>query len=63
MFTFHVPSQKTAFEDHKSFQEHGSLSAMGKALGRGMVLVLSIWDDHTVNMLWVLCALIIASEY
>jgi len=25
---------------------------MGAAMGRGMVLVMSVWDDHAVNMLW-----------
>lgn len=25
---------------------------MGEALGRGMVLVMSIWDDHEAHMLW-----------
>jgi len=25
---------------------------MHKAFDQGMVLVLSIWDDHDVNMLW-----------
>lgn len=25
---------------------------MGGAIGRGMVLALSVWDDHAVNMLW-----------
>lgn len=25
---------------------------MGGALGRGMTLVMSLWDDHDVNMLW-----------
>ena len=25
---------------------------MGKALDRGMVLVMSLWDDHDVHMLW-----------
>jgi len=25
---------------------------MGEALGRGVVLVMSLWDDHAVNMLW-----------
>lgn len=25
---------------------------MGKSLERGMVLVLSLWDDHDANMLW-----------
>ncbi|KAH7107775.1 glycoside hydrolase [Auriculariales sp. MPI-PUGE-AT-0066] len=45
-------AQKAAFGDHTSFQDHGGLKAMGSALGRGMVLVLSVWDDHAVNMLW-----------
>ena len=26
--------------------------AHGEALGRGMVLVMSLWDDHDSNMLW-----------
>lgn len=25
---------------------------MGEALGRGMTLVMSIWDDHEAHMLW-----------
>lgn len=25
---------------------------MGAAIGRGMTLVMSIWDDHDANMLW-----------
>jgi len=25
---------------------------MGEALNRGMVLTLSLWDDHTSYMLW-----------
>ncbi|KAG6906826.1 hypothetical protein DXG01_011786, partial [Tephrocybe rancida] len=45
-------AQKTAFGDTKQFQTKGGLTAMGKAAKNGMVLVLSIWDDHTVNMLW-----------
>ncbi|KAG6914942.1 hypothetical protein DXG01_014336 [Tephrocybe rancida] len=30
----------------------GSLTAMGKAVKNGMVLVLSVWDDLAVNMFW-----------
>ncbi|KAF8652625.1 hypothetical protein AX16_004286 [Volvariella volvacea WC 439] len=45
-------AQKTAFGDTRSFQNKGGMSAMGQALGTGMVLVLSIWDDHAANMLW-----------
>lgn len=44
--------QKTVFGDTNTFSSKGGLAAMGKALSRGMVLVLSIWDDHAVNMLW-----------
>lgn len=44
--------QKTAFGDNNSFQKLGGLAAMGGAINRGMVLALSIWDDHAVNMLW-----------
>ena len=25
---------------------------MGQAMKRGLVLVMSLWDDHEVNMLW-----------
>lgn len=25
---------------------------MGESLDRGMVLVMSMWDDHEANMLW-----------
>ena len=28
------------------------MKKMGESLKRGMVLVLSLWDDHDVNMLW-----------
>ncbi|KAF2809929.1 glycoside hydrolase [Mytilinidion resinicola] len=44
--------QKTAFGDTNSFKKLGGLAAMGGALSRGMVLALSMWDDHAVNMLW-----------
>ncbi|KAI8813109.1 glycosyl hydrolase family 7-domain-containing protein [Cladochytrium replicatum] len=45
-------AQKTLFGDTNDFAAKGGLKAMGQALDRGMVLVLSIWDDVTVNMLW-----------
>ncbi|KAJ7670314.1 cellulose 1,4-beta-cellobiosidase precursor [Mycena rosella] len=44
--------QKTAFGDTNSFESHGGLAAMGAALKRGMVLALSIWDDHSAGMYW-----------
>eukprot|EP00420_Gonyaulax_spinifera_P030000 CAMPEP_0197872370 /NCGR_PEP_ID=MMETSP1439-20131203/2488_1 /TAXON_ID=66791 /ORGANISM="Gonyaulax spinifera, Strain CCMP409" /LENGTH=469 /DNA_ID=CAMNT_0043491361 /DNA_START=64 /DNA_END=1473 /DNA_ORIENTATION=- len=45
-------SQKSAFGDIDDFKKKGSLKKMGEALDRGMVLVLSLWDDSQVNMLW-----------
>lgn len=44
--------QKTVFGDTNSFQSKGGLRKMGTAFDRGMVLALSIWDDHAANMLW-----------
>merc|ERR1719277_1241584 len=43
---------KTAFGDINDFQRKGGLRAMGEALDRGMVLVMSLWDDSLANMLW-----------
>ncbi|PVF92349.1 glycoside hydrolase family 7 protein [Serendipita vermifera] len=45
-------AQKTAFGDTNDFAAKGAFTPMDKALTNGMVLVLSIWDDHEVNMLW-----------
>jgi cellulose 1,4-beta-cellobiosidase len=43
---------KKAFGDINDFAQKGGLKAMGEALDRGMVLVLSLWDDSLANMLW-----------
>jgi len=45
-------AQKSAFGDANTFQAEGGLKAMGEAFKAGMTLVLSIWDDTAVNMLW-----------
>merc|ERR1712025_791538 len=45
-------AQKTSFGDRNSFSEKGGMKAMGEALDRGMVLVISMWDDIAVNMNW-----------
>lgn len=45
-------SQKTAFGDTNVFNQRGGLAGMGNALAKDMVLVMSVWDDHSVNMLW-----------
>ena len=43
---------KSAFQDNKDFQKKGGLKKMGQSMKNGMVLVMSIWDDHDQNMLW-----------
>jgi len=45
-------AQKAAFGDNYKFKELGGMAGMGKALSAGMVLVMSVWDDHYSNMLW-----------
>lgn len=45
-------AEKKAFGDTDSFGNKGGLQAMGKAMDNGMVLVMSLWDDYAVNMLW-----------
>ncbi|KAK1992639.1 family 7 glycosyl hydrolase [Colletotrichum falcatum] len=45
-------AQKKAFGDRDVFADKGGLEQMGKALAAGMVLVMSVWDDHHSNMLW-----------
>jgi len=45
-------AQKSAFGDKTHFQTLGGLNGMGASLARGHVLVMSLWDDHSVNMLW-----------
>jgi len=43
---------KSVFENDNTFQSKGGMKQMGEALGRGVVLVMSIWDDFTSKMLW-----------
>jgi len=45
-------AQKSAFGDTNTFDSMGGLTQMGKAMDNGMVLVMSLWDDYSVNMLW-----------
>ncbi|KAA1474614.1 Exocellobiohydrolase [Dentipellis sp. KUC8613] len=44
--------QKTVFGDTNSFENHGGLKAMGQSFAKGVVLVMSVWDDYAANMLW-----------
>ncbi|CAL4145399.1 unnamed protein product [Meganyctiphanes norvegica] len=43
---------KTYFGDINDFELKGGLKAMGDALDRGLVLTMSVWDDHFAYMLW-----------
>mmetsp|Transcript_43942 Transcript_43942/g.93432 ORF Transcript_43942/g.93432 Transcript_43942/m.93432 type:complete len:472 (+) Transcript_43942:70-1485(+) len=43
---------KKDFGDVDAFSQQGGLKAMGDALEKGMVLVMSLWDDHAAHMLW-----------
>merc|ERR1711892_121664 len=43
---------KQIFGDLDDHTEKGGLAAMGDSMDRGHVLVLSFWDDHDANMLW-----------
>ncbi|RDX54300.1 cellobiohydrolaseI [Lentinus brumalis] len=45
-------AQKTTFGDTNTFEQMGGLATMGDAFEKGMVLVMSIWDDHEAKMLW-----------
>merc|ERR1712061_229151 len=45
-------AQKDLFGDPPDFEKKGSLKTMGEALDRGMVLVMSLWDDILAHMLW-----------
>merc|ERR1711998_442203 len=45
-------AQKTSFGDRNTWAEKGGMKAMGEALDRGMVLVISLRDDVAVNMNW-----------
>lgn len=45
-------SQFQAFGDRDRFAEVGGFSQLNAALRIPMVLVMSIWDDHYSNMLW-----------
>ncbi|KAH8892404.1 putative cellulose 1, 4-beta-cellobiosidase [Thozetella sp. PMI_491] len=45
-------NQFKAFGDRDRFAEVGGFAQLNKALQVPMVLVMSIWDDHYANMLW-----------
>ena len=45
-------AQKNAFGDDDTFAHHGGFPGMSTAMEKGMVLVMSLWDDHYSDMLW-----------
>ncbi|KIM21094.1 carbohydrate-binding module family 1 protein [Serendipita vermifera MAFF 305830] len=45
-------AQKTVFDNTDVFTNSGGFSAIDKSFTEGVVLVLSIWDDHEANLLW-----------
>ena len=45
-------TQKDYFTDVNDFKVKGGIKAMGEAMKRGMVLTLSMWDEHDVGMIW-----------
>merc|ERR1711879_955068 len=42
----------TETKDGTNFLQKGGLDAVDKAFEAGVVLVMSLWDDHYANMLW-----------
>ena len=45
-------AQKQEFGDPNDYEKRGGHKSMSASLDQGMVLVMSLWDDHAVNMLW-----------
>jgi len=45
-------AQKVAFGDEDVHEAKGGFPQMSKGVGAPMVLVMSLWDDHFSNMLW-----------
>merc|ERR1719238_2177621 len=39
-------------KDGTNFLQKGGFQAVDEALEKGVVLVMSLWDDHFANMLW-----------
>jgi cellulose 1,4-beta-cellobiosidase len=45
-------AHKKTFGDENDFKAKGGMKKMGEAMDKGMVLVMSLWDDHAADMLW-----------
>jgi len=47
-----VNSEDDTYCSAAKFHQQGAMAGMGGAIGRGMVLIFSIWDDASGGMLW-----------
>ena len=47
-----IAAQKAKYSENNYFSTLGGLKRMGYAFANKMVLVLSLWDDRSANMLW-----------
>lgn len=45
-------AEKTLFGDKNDLSAKGGLKSMGESMDRGMVFVMSLWNDHTAKMAW-----------
>ncbi|KAF8601063.1 hypothetical protein BDV93DRAFT_558746 [Ceratobasidium sp. AG-I] len=45
-------AQKMVFWDAAIYAQRGGMATMDKSCTAGVVPVISIWDDHAANMLW-----------
>ena len=50
--TDYCTAEAKLFNDGTNFLQKGGMSSMDAAMEKGMVLVMSLWDDHEANMLW-----------
>jgi len=50
--TEYCQAEVDLFADRTNFLDKGGMGAMDAAFETGMVLVMSLWDDHSVDMLW-----------
>ena len=45
-------ASKASFNDTDAFTHNGGLKRVGDTMDKGMVLVMSLWDDSAAHMLW-----------
>ena len=45
-------AKKDLFGDAKDYQEHEGMKGMGQSLDRGHAMIISLWDNTELNMLW-----------